>query len=163
VKYVAPYWRIVNADGARINLGQRFFVQVLGATAYRDDRWRTARPYNPLSTNAISNGSGIDVHGTGARRNSGDSRYLDFLWARRVSVPLIITANQTPVGRDAFVDASYTGVAFSGVPSPLNTWTVRHETGGAMANSSSFNVWGPANSPLVPAVDSIRDRVIREQ
>jgi hypothetical protein len=164
VKYVAPYWRIVNSDGALINLGQRFFVQVLGATAYRDDRWRRARQYNPLGTNAVSNGSGIDIHGTGSRRTAGDSRYLDFFWARRASVPLVITANQTPIGRDAFIDASYTGVAFSGIPSPL-TWTLRHEAGGTMANNSSFNVWGPANTSIRPPVDSIRDRdrVIREQ
>jgi hypothetical protein len=165
VRYVAPYWQIVNADTTPIRVDQRFFVQFLGATAYRDDRWRGAREYNPLGSNAISNGSGVDIDGIGPRRVAGDSRYLDFYWARRSSVPLIITANQTPLGRAAYVDTNFAGVSFTGGAFPANTWAVRHESGAAMVNNASFNVWGPAYTSLRPPVDSLlnRDRVIRSR
>lgn len=162
VKYVAPYWGIVNSDGAKLQVGQRFFVQVLGATAYRDDRWRTAHQYNPLGTNGISNGAGTDIDGLGLKRNAADSRYLDFFWARRSAAPLILTANQTPLGRAAFADSTYSGVSFSGA-GLASTWTVRHENGAPMPNNSSFNVWGPMFLGPRPPIDSIvnRDRVIR--
>jgi len=146
VRYVRPYWYIVNADGATIGRRQRFHVQVLGATAYRDDRFRGTRPFDPLGTNALSNGAGIDAHGIGADRTAGDSRFVDFFWARGMPRPIILTPNQTPYGRDPINVAGYVDVWFAGTLVPLRRVAIARADGSPMPNAASFNVWGPPSS-----------------
>jgi hypothetical protein len=147
VRYEAPSWHIVNADGRPMSRLQRFHVQVFGATAYRSDLYRGRFPVNPLRTNELSNGVGVDMHGLGAARNADANRFLDFPWALAAHTPMIVTPNQTPTGRHPIVDTAYVGVWFTGAPTtPANRWAVAHADGSPMPNASSFNVWSP---PLV--------------
>jgi hypothetical protein len=143
VRYDAPNWYIVNEDGAGIGRSQKFHVQIFGATAYRDDRYRSRRPFNPLGTNDLSGGVGIDMHGTGSTRTAGANRYLVFSWTTGTARPLILTANQTPIARDRVIDANYSGVWFTGATAPANRSAIAHANGVAMPNNSSFNVWAP--------------------
>jgi hypothetical protein len=155
VRYDAPYWSIVNADGAPVNPGQRFHVQILGGTAYRDDRFR--RAFNPLGTNDLSNGAGVDMHGIGVTRNAGADRFLNFAWAAGAGLPMIVTANQTPIARASVVDANYLGVRFTGAAAPANKLAVSHASGAPMRNNSSFNLWAaptivPPNIEVCPPI-----------
>lgn len=148
VRYVAPYWRIVNGDGSSIPANTRFFVQIYAVGAYRDD----GAPIDPYLTNEVwSNGVGVDINSNSSRAQL-DTRFLDFYWTRSsvATMAVIVTHNQTPRGRAVVTNARYIGVRFTGSAAPANTWSVYHESGASMAKLSPFNVWAPYQAQLSP-------------
>lgn len=147
VRYVAPYWEIVNSDGARIPGGASFHVKVMGASSYIDDTYRGRRSFDPLGSNAFSDGAGIDIVGIGARRNAFANRYLPFFWSsRRPVLPVIVTPNLNPLGKNIVTDPHYVGVWYTGIglADAPSRWSVYHEDQVAMPPNARFNVWGPA-------------------
>jgi hypothetical protein len=140
VRYDAPHWSIVNADGAAIGT-QRFHVQIHGAGAYRDDRFRRARPFDPLGTNGVSNGLGVDASGIGPARTSGDSRFIDLFWALGAPRPMIVTPNLTPYGRSEIAAPSFVSVWATGATAPTHRAAVAQATGAPMPNTAGMNLW----------------------
>jgi len=153
VKYVVPYWGIVNSDGANIPVGAAFNVKVMGASSYIDDTYRGARPFDPLGSNAWSDGVGIDIVGIGANRTAFANRYLSFFWSPgKPALPLIVTPNENPLGKSVVADPHYVGVFYTGTgrADPPGRWSVYHEDQTAMPTNARFNVWAPATGEPLP-------------
>jgi hypothetical protein len=90
-------------------------VKVMGSSSYVDDRYRGTTSFDPLGSNAFSDGVGIDMAGIGADRNAFTNRYLSFAWSSgRPALPVIVTPNQTPLGRSAVADPHHVGVWYTG-------------------------------------------------
>lgn len=144
VRYVAPFWEIVNSDGADIAAGVGFNVKVMGASSYIDDTFRGTHPFDPLGSNKFSDGVGIDIDGIGALRNAGANRFLSFFWSsRKPALALIVTPNLNPLGKNMVSDPHYVGFWYTGVGrNPASRWSLLHEDQVAMPPNARFNVWG---------------------
>ena len=160
VRYAAPYWRIVFQDGSPMPVSDYtripydnagFFVKIVGASTYVDDR---VGPQDPSGFNLTSksNGVGLDIVGR-APRSSGDTRYLrNFCWAAGSTLtPVIATLNQTPLPYPApasyyfFFEAAIYGASFVN-----GTATIYHEDGTNIDPFVPLNVMAPYRASCAP-------------
>jgi len=150
VQYIAPYWRIVFPNGTPMPVSDYnaipyntagFFVEIIGASTYRDDL--SSWDASGFRYTSKSNGAGVDVRAT--NRTSGDTRSLSFFcWASSTFTPVIATLNMTPLPYPAphnygvFYESQFYGASFTG-----NAATIYHEDGSPMADTAPFNVMAP--------------------
>ena len=134
VKYIAPTWYIVHADGSVPACGT-YNVQVAGFSEYFT--------LDLLIGNAldlfVSNGAGVSIEGT-----PSGPRNLPFWWQLGKSdEPIIVTHNLTPPATFMAVvqtDPVFIGLSYSGGSTPQ--WQIIHEDGTAVPMHASFNTWG---------------------
>lgn len=155
VKYIEPYWAIVNTDGTDIRVGASFNVKVMGTSSYIDDSYRGRRPFDPLKSNAFSHGAGTDIVGIGPNRRANDNRYLPFFWTSRQSeLILLVTPNLNPLGKSVVVNPYYVGVRYTGLfgPEPVARWAVYNESQSDLPGNVRFNLWGESVTSIVKTI-----------
>ena len=140
VHYVAPSWRIVNADRTRIPAGVRFNVKAFGFSAYHQ---ATLTPLDDRIDRFVSNSAGVSIGSSAA----ADSRPLWFWWQLdRRSLPMIVTRTLSPMGKTVPPEPKYTGLKYIAGLKPQ--WAIVNEDQSAVPASAAFNVAAPPQ-PIV--------------
>jgi hypothetical protein len=144
VKYAAPTWYIVHADGSKMPVCNSYNVQVMGFSEYFDINSILSGWLDPF----VSNAAGVSIEGSGG---SGAPRNLPFWWQLgNPDEPIIVTLNLTPPPAffvSAVSDSQFVGVSYSDGSAPITKvvtpqWQIINEDGTPPPNEASFNVWG---------------------
>jgi hypothetical protein len=145
VRYVSPHWQIVYTDGALMAPATCFNVKVFAFTQYLEDP--AIGDLSGRSNASADVGVGVDAGGYGQDHSDGPNRLLQFSWAfGNPALPIIVTANLTPLGWRQFLDPRYVGLHYDRTRIP-NGWSVYHEDGSDMSHFARFNVWAAPELP----------------
>jgi hypothetical protein len=148
VKYAAPSWGIVYADGAVLPGGACFNVKVIAFSQYIDDP--AQGDLSGKSNTIVDNGVGQDQGPNGATHTVAGVRVLPFNWASgNLALPMIHTSNLTPMGwtPPASPDTRNTSAWITPACTtttctfPSRRWAFRHADGTPVPGLGRFNVW----------------------
>jgi hypothetical protein len=147
VKYDAPYWSIVYADGSPLTGGTCFNVKVIAFSQYIDNPAQL--DLSGKSNTTIDIGVGEDLGGT--NHTIAGTRILPFNWAGRdATLPMIFTSNLTPIGwpPPAAPDTKNSALRFTPpclapvrCTWPDRKWALQHEDGSPVPDNLRVNVW----------------------
>ena len=157
VKYVAPNWGIVYADGAVIPGGACFNVKVIAFSQYLDDP--AQGDLSGKSNTIINNGVGQDMGPNGANHTVAGLRVFPFNWATgNVGLRMIHTSNLTPMGwtppaspdtrnASAWITPACEAISCT---FQLRRWAIRHADGTPVPGLARFNIWAEYQPQFPP-------------
>jgi hypothetical protein len=151
VRYDAPYWSIVYADGSPLTGGTCFNVKVIAFSQYIDD------PTQPDLSGVSNTTSDIDVGEDlgGTNHTIDGKRILPFNWAGGdATQPMIFTSNLTPIGLPSPAAPDTKTLALWITPKcvtplwptrlcsyPDRKWALYYEDGSPIPADLRLNVW----------------------
>ena len=151
VRYDAPYWSIVYADGQPLTGDTCFNVKVIAFSQYIDDP--TQPDVSGVSNTTSDIGVGEDLGGTNHTING--KRILPFNWACcDATQPMIFTSNLTPIGLPSPAAPDTKNLGLWITPKcvsqvwptrlcsyPDRKWALYHEDGSPIPADLRLNVW----------------------